>query len=267
MVFACVCLRMALTLSTLRTRAYSCVRARVAIIERSVGSVRDRRASPPKARSKPRGLFANARTSGRYCAARSLACSAQSLFYDGRSSRPAPRRSCTASRSGGIVPRLWEAGGPEDSPKMGLYRRPDCGLLEVKRTPQKPRRPDGLRPRLMPRVAPRLSKRCTKLRSLPIHSPVASAYFFQELNKSVLSSKALGSRLPAPSNHALSASSASRYSFVASLTAAGGSRPRHCQSRHPSIIQAIMPAHSARSFSPNVSSRSSGGMLAVNGRR
>jgi hypothetical protein len=51
---------MALTLSTLRTRAYSCVRARVAIIERSVGSVRDRRASPPKARSKPRGLFANA---------------------------------------------------------------------------------------------------------------------------------------------------------------------------------------------------------------
>ena len=136
MVFACVCLRMALTLSTLRTRAYSCVRARVAIIERSVGSVRDRRASPPKARSKPRGLFANARTSGRYCAARSLACSAQSLFYDGRSSRPAPRRSCTASRSGGIVPRLWEAGGPEDSPKMGLYRLDltvDCLKSNVRR--------------------------------------------------------------------------------------------------------------------------------------
>ena len=55
--------------------------------------------------------------------------------------------------------------------------------------------------------------------------------------------------------------------MVASCTAGGAASPHFCQSRHPLIIQARMPGSSPAASRPASGSRSSAGMVTVNGIR
>ena len=99
----------------------------------------------------------------------------------------------------------------------------------------------------------------------PKYSPLTSAHCFQSLNSSKVSAFALACSTHRSSSQRPIASSASKYSSVASNTLWGRRSPERCHNKQPSSAQARMPSRSASNFSVNLPSRLSGGMVTVNG--
>jgi hypothetical protein len=102
---------------------------------------------------------------------------------------------------------------------------------------------------------------------LPTNSPLSSAHAFQEANSAEAGSHQVDLRSHRSSIHAAIASSASKYAAVASATAIGFARPSACHFRQPSTAHCRIPGHSVLSFSVRSLSRSSGGMVMLNGMR
>src|SRR6185437_5780951 len=90
---------------------------------------------------------------------------------------------------------------------------------------------------------------------------------FQLVNSSWVLSQKPGASSQHSFSHSPMASCDSRYWSVAAVTACGGFRPSRCHIKHPLIIHARMPGHSALSSSVRYRFIFSATMVTANGTR